>query len=487
MMIRFSPDRRLIYVLLLLAVVSGCYLRSYHLGERSLWIDEGYSINAADAVISGGFPIFGSGAVYLSGIANTYSIAASILVFGFDPNNPWATRLPSVVFGTIGIVAIFFLAKRIFKSLPVAVTSSLFWALSTWEIGWARQARGYSGMQLFLIIFFLFFSRWLESRRRSDLYASCAFLIISIMFHPAAFVVIIPLLATLSFDLKVNLKKMSGNMPQVVIITLSVVSLISFLVLTAESYNFLPSPMLASYLLKTYPIIVFGFLGLIILRIVSKSDRTVTVMLVSSVVLPVVIFSVYWRMISDRYLLVVFPLLVICAAALTFELIVKSRLKNVSASLIIGMMIFLVVSINVISLQATAFVNLEPGSPQPDFKSAYSYILENRNEGDIVISPYPHMTSIYTGSSGYWLANYTQDNNKWFPKETDFYTGARGIRSIDELLDLMRVSSGYLVIDSPIQVRIGQEDMSRIFDETPTRKFWISKVIGNSIAVLRFN
>ena len=105
-----------IHILFGAILFAGLFLRLVDLGFQSLWIDEGFSINAAQAIIAHGYPILNSGKIYTSSPLNTTIIAGAIKIFGLDPFNPWTARLPSVAFG-IGVVAlVYFFTRHIFQN-----------------------------------------------------------------------------------------------------------------------------------------------------------------------------------------------------------------------------------------------------------------------------------------------------------------------------------------------------------------------------------
>ncbi len=146
------------YFLLGIIVIWGFILRIYGLSSQSYWIDEGYSINAVQAIFKHGYPILDSGMVYTSHIFNTYILFLSSLVFG---QNEFGYRITSVLFGTASIVVIFALAKKIFNSEKIALASSFIVGFSTLFIAWSRQARGYSQTQFFyLLTVYFYYQIW---------------------------------------------------------------------------------------------------------------------------------------------------------------------------------------------------------------------------------------------------------------------------------------------------------------------------------------
>jgi hypothetical protein len=71
----------------------------------------------------------------------------------FD-NYVFLSRLPGVLFSTLTVLPMYFLAKRI--SISVGITSALLWATSPWVIGIARTVREYAFYPLIMLTGLLF-------------------------------------------------------------------------------------------------------------------------------------------------------------------------------------------------------------------------------------------------------------------------------------------------------------------------------------------
>ena len=106
----FKKDKTLPAVLILM--ILGFIIRIYSLSYQSLWIDEGFSLNAALSVLKHGIPLMDSGSYYLGTILHTYLLSLFILVF---KNEIFAGRLLSVLFGTLTIPLVYYLGKNNFK------------------------------------------------------------------------------------------------------------------------------------------------------------------------------------------------------------------------------------------------------------------------------------------------------------------------------------------------------------------------------------
>ena len=95
-----------------------------------------------------------------------YSVLAhcSIRVFG---EQPWALRLPAVLFGAAGIPALYFFGCLV-TTKREALFASLLMAINYQHIWFSQNARGYTGMVFWTLLASIFFVRCASNRRKSD-------------------------------------------------------------------------------------------------------------------------------------------------------------------------------------------------------------------------------------------------------------------------------------------------------------------------------
>ena len=77
MLNKLKQDKTLIAVLILMLL--GFIIRIYSLATQSLWIDKGFSLNAAISILKHGIPLMDSGSYYLGYLLHTYLL--SLFVF----------------------------------------------------------------------------------------------------------------------------------------------------------------------------------------------------------------------------------------------------------------------------------------------------------------------------------------------------------------------------------------------------------------------
>ncbi|GEM_PF-1551092 len=148
-------------LILLIIVLSGFYVRTDGLTNLGLGFDEPIHIYAAKSILETGEPVLPSGIKYDRALPFTYSVALSFKLFGI---NEISARLPSVIFGTLSIILIFFIGKRFFGT-TVGLVSALLLAFIPFEIAWSRTCRMYSMYQFFFLLGFFAFYRGFENEK----------------------------------------------------------------------------------------------------------------------------------------------------------------------------------------------------------------------------------------------------------------------------------------------------------------------------------
>ena len=134
-------------MLLVVAITcTGFGLRVYRLGENSLWNDEsGQALAALTPSISETLQ-YSRGhtmAMPLDYLVSRVSIHIS--------SSEFVLRLPSVLWGTLAILAIFVLARRL-SGLQTAIVATLLLSLSPWHIRYAQEMRFYAALGFFYLL-----------------------------------------------------------------------------------------------------------------------------------------------------------------------------------------------------------------------------------------------------------------------------------------------------------------------------------------------
>ncbi len=441
----------------------------FKIGEQSLWIDEGYSINAAQGVLAHGLPVLGSGELYLKGVASTYTMAFSMALFGFNPLAPWSARLPSVLFFVATVIAVYQFSKRVFENNTIALLSAGIITFLSWEVAWARQARGYMGMQFFCVLSLLFFFRWFKEREHRYLYSGTVLLFISILFHPSSAILILPIMGAVILD--VLLKRESKIFPAALASGIILVSAVFF-------YEYLPIKFTFKYTSAYFNALRENVLGIsllmlpsLLLLISDKKNRKRIIFLLLTIAIPVGVLSIYRYSVQQRYLFPLIPAIALLASYTTvrFSEIIFSKRANV---IVVGSVLtVLVANFSYFAFYPTVVTHVEQRSPQPDFKNAYNYIRQNSEKGDVVISAYTHLSKIYLDDRGFWLPISLTSNKDEVTRNTinnsDYYTGAPKITYSSELESMLKTNSGFVIIDGLARSRLGRKVMEIILSVNP--------------------
>jgi len=128
-------------------VLSGFTIRLINLGAPGFGTDEPLHFYAAQAILETGEPEMPSGLVYKRGILFTKLVALSFRLLGISL---FSARLPSVIFGTLVIILIFFVGKKYFGTTAGIIAAFLV-AFSPFEIAWSRECRMYTVFQFFFL------------------------------------------------------------------------------------------------------------------------------------------------------------------------------------------------------------------------------------------------------------------------------------------------------------------------------------------------
>lgn len=490
------PSKKIFFLILTLISIWAIFLRFYNLGYQSWWIDEGYSVVAAQATIEHGHPILESGWDYNFMLPYTYSLAASIKAFDLSH---WSSRLPAVIFNLIFLSIIFQFCRR-HINIRVAILASVLLAFSYWEIAWSRQARNYTMFQMFFWLTFYFFWNfiYLEFRTKREKYysliLSVLLAVLTIYVHLLGlFIVPICILLTVvrykrtifkkNFDYK---KIIISGIAVLLLATLFYAKIPFDIILGGLEFSALAKPNYYNFLLDNFFLtLVLCFLTFFITR--NSPIKQKAYLLLLTYLVPYIILSLLFNHgASHGYLFVVLPALYISASIgliFVYEYLVNFKLRSnaypklVSVLFAIGIILFLGFSKQFqIFPSKLYFLESDPSSaeqieksentydyylyvPQPDWQRAYQYIEENRQSTDIIISPQTVFTNLYLGMKGYWLPFTFEWKGKLNSK--DGYFDAPMISGLSKFKSTINEFHGYIVFDYH---SIDQKIDTEIFD-----------------------
>ncbi len=99
-----------------------------------------------------------------------YSAVPTVAIFGISP---YGVRLPAVIFGVLGVLALYLLVKELFKSENLALISAFVLTLSPWHIQYSRAGFEVTQLLFFLLIGLYFFFKGLKNGKWMWVSAVC--------------------------------------------------------------------------------------------------------------------------------------------------------------------------------------------------------------------------------------------------------------------------------------------------------------------------
>ncbi|MBV9659401.1 MAG: glycosyltransferase family 39 protein [Verrucomicrobia bacterium] len=496
-------------VLLIGIVVGGCYLRVDDLAGMSLDHDEMTLIRKAHGVLERGVPysMIGSKERFLT----TYELVSYVLAaFGFLFG--WgeiAMRSPACLFGTVNIILLAWVGKRMFD-WRVGWFTALIYAFLPVDIRWAQNAFYPAQAQFFSVLTFWTFY---EAIRTKPFYANylrvAAFAFCATYFSWEGTGFIVPVLAACLFTVRWGefwwLKdgvfyrclfwmtfivagqlcvRFLVNDPYLLVgIGLSTISTPSlyFLDSNYDPYYYLRKlPFSENHVFLTIAICTCAFL---FWR--RAAFRYLFVAIVGSITCYTNFLPVY----APRYCLFYQPLLLLLGAATVFMLwddtnAIAQRIGgqslfhiNYACMVFFALLVFL--STNTWLLKAYRLcweaevpgLNIRMGSYRVDYRGASLFVKEHMRPGDVVIPGIPHVYEYYSGNTGGHFLNsllvqqITYETLSGSSFYRDKFVGNPVIRNVNELKDVVTRAPRTWVIQAPLQfAHLNEPDVLAYFN-----------------------
>jgi mannosyltransferase len=180
-------------LLLVLLTLAGAWLRLWHLGSKSLWIDEGATVALARAPWQHFAWIWWYGEAALQTI---YFLLMRAWVHG-GLSEAWL-RLPSALFGIASIPLLYMVARKLMPA-PAALAAAALLAFSPTHIYFSQEARSYTLAILLVLLATWFFVLAVERDRSRDWALWTIFGIAAFYAHDFAALVLVAQAASLFF------------------------------------------------------------------------------------------------------------------------------------------------------------------------------------------------------------------------------------------------------------------------------------------------
>lgn len=471
----------IVYSVTLCAIIAlGVFLRFYHLGRQSYWMDEGYTINAVIAIVSKGRSVLDSGQPYFCPLY-CYPTAWLAKILG---SNALTFRLLAALFGS-SFILIFWATVKDLYDKKIALLGTLFVSLSYWQVAWSRQARWYTLLTILTWLSIYFFIKYIANRKTNPIHlaASLAFLALAIVVQPISYLLAPIYVIYLLHSIKSK---------RVVVLTCLSVA-IFYLILERfnpnKGDNFVlnilrqikPNYTLPYYLgfyLRNYWLIVI--LAILAIFDGKKGETKGFYAFGIGIFLTYLLsISLFTDIVHYRYLFHLTPFLYLAGsigAVMAIEATKTNGLKYFG--LVIIVIGFFASGHGILKPKNFYFLESDDPAkikrpyyaytPQPDFNAAYEFIKNNRQEGDIVISSHPQFNKIFLNEPGYWLEHDYLGISKLpntVAENKEYYVGARAINNLSDLKALTKdVSGGYVVFDYAATNKINEDTIGYITD-----------------------
>ncbi len=357
--------KRCISLLLLTFIIIGFILRIYDLTSRPFLADEGISTMAAIDISKTGYPpIVPGGGTYWRSVFHTSSMAGFFLLFEISV---FFARLPSVIFGTLTILLIYFFGKEL-KNWKVGLISAFLLSINYLAIDLSREARMYATFQFFYLLSLFLFYKGFESKKGNTyklikdriILESISFVyvilsvvtfIISILCHQLT-VVIIPGIIGYGLVLGyINWKKTESSkryLDKYLFLALLIIllSIVSFLIVISSSFryeitsllpyiNFNLRGFLSSnryyglYILEHFPL-EFSFAAMGFAILIVKREKY-GAFLMTSLIIPLLLqlFFFNFLYIGAKYIFHLIPLFLILSAYGIHEIAVYLNVDDI--------------------------------------------------------------------------------------------------------------------------------------------------------------
>ncbi len=348
--IRNSIISDLYLKILLLLTVTGFILRLYHLGDVSIWLDEGFTHLYSSTSF---FDIWHICFSFEQNPPLYYWIEHVILQFG---DSEVILRIFSVIIGTLTIPLIFYAGKEFYNE-DIGIISAALLTFSTFHILYSQEARSYSLLVFFLTIALIWY---LKSVQTNDVKTWFIFGIFSALAIWTHYFAIIPI-GTLFLYVLIYQMKTSGKISSFKPILLSglVVLILSsplFIMMLNSLISKVESAMTMNWGIQGFSLIISIFsdnlgpgkakallLGtFVIIGLISlfwmKREKFLFLIFMILVPLPVLYYASFWIPVVSRYSIFLLPFLLISISFffLLFQKYVKKPLFIITVVIIIG-------------------------------------------------------------------------------------------------------------------------------------------------------
>lgn len=319
---------RLFIIFILFFAISFTYRFYGLMNNHPFWVDEFSTANQARLVVENGFKVFTNPNIFFEphNALFHFLIGGLYKLFG---QSEFITRVPSAFVGSMVPPLLFLIAYRFFN-LNTGIIAGLLATTSYFQIVWSRQARGYVMVQLLVILAILLYRNLLDSKKKGALrwVFFLSVLILGIFTHYFFYIFLGALLLHFVFFYR-NLAKKILKRKEAWMVILALLFITYLIGSLGGIVNFLKSDNLGtnnvwyyhSFLWREYGLI--SFLALTGLLIALKKNRNVGVLFGTYLILQLFFLLFLFKPYVTRYLLPIFPILLLLMSYALIELTSK--------------------------------------------------------------------------------------------------------------------------------------------------------------------
>lgn len=463
-----------IFITIFVILLASFFLRSWGIfNNHPFWVDEFSTAVHAQSILKYGVLNLNNSQVFLEShnFTTHFLVALFFKLFG---QNEWTARIPFVIIGSLIPLIIFLLTKYILDT-QTGILASLFITFSYFEISWSRQARGYMLLQFLILMATYLYFKIVNNFRSFSL--KLVFVIVSILgilTHSFFYLFLFSLLVhfiLFNFDfLKAQLKKLATYFLLAIFMMISYKIGLIKNIINLYSNSFLNSNNLwyyHSFLWREYGLITF--LGIIGLLIGLNTKKKATSFFIFYALLHLIFICFFFPAYTSRYLLPIFPLLIIFASyTITYlvEVFLKSSQFNhqkILRSLLPTVItLFIIINGHKFVTKPKTFYSVNHDFREIallDYEQVYDIVRKKGNlkeKKTVVIDPWNARAYWYLGSDYELIYIFRWINEpgliNGLPKKTDFVLNKEGekvlasyskLRFIGELADLKKAMKKY--------------------------------------------
>lgn len=443
---------------LAILLVCGLLLRFSFLRLSSVWLDEGFSLQAILVVQKYLVPRLPTGFVYW----HSYLYHLSALVpYLFTHDLILAARATAAFWGWLTIPLFYGLA-RLFRDEMTALSSTALFTFSYWAIVWSHQARGYTLLLFFFLLSLYWLVRYLKEGKR--LFFSWAVLsaILSIFSHELGLFALIPLAL-------VFFQSLTTRVERILCAASLFFALILFIVFQPNLWHFSLGAFFLhlTFLLQSYHLFFLGAVLWSALWLLEwraarskkvKADQMSELVLLVAFWSPLILLGFFYRVVHLRYLFLISPLTYLLGASFWVEQASQilrewQRWQKVAVVCLLTLAAFL---LGGFVFWPQPHYRLEPGTPQPNLSQAYAKLQSLVNVSDHsssigVVSPYSALNQVMLGQPYAWF-KYSLTG---LSDAAEIYAGSDVIADEDGLAKYVKQNSNnYILLDSFAFVKI---------------------------------